>query len=60
MKFEQVSNQVCGSFTFNSSFDSGNLGKVELVKQTAECEYPSQAQEILEIEATQFGDAMKN
>jgi hypothetical protein len=38
-KFEQVSNQICGSYTFNSFFDSGNLGKVELVKITADCEY---------------------
>lgn len=38
-KFEQVANQVCGSYTFNSFFDSGNLGKVELVRTTADCEY---------------------
>lgn len=38
-KFEQVANQICGSFTFNSAFDSGNLGKVEQVKTSTDCEY---------------------
>jgi hypothetical protein len=39
-KFEQVSNQICGSYTFNAAFDSGNLGKVEQVKTAAsECKY---------------------
>jgi hypothetical protein len=39
-KFEQVSNQICGSYTFNAAFDSGNLGKVEQVKTVAsECKY---------------------
>lgn len=27
-----------GNFTFDSSFDSGNLGRVELVKSTADGE----------------------
>lgn len=33
MKFE------VGTFTFDSTFDSGNLQRVESVKTTAECEY---------------------
>lgn len=28
-----------GSFTFDSTFDSGNLQRVESVRTTAECEY---------------------
>lgn len=28
-----------GNFTFDSTFDSGNLGRVELVKSTADGEY---------------------
>lgn len=38
-KFEQVANQICSGFLFNSEFDSGNLGKVEQVKTSADCEY---------------------
>lgn len=39
MKFEKISNQVCCGFTFNSAFDSGNLGKVEVIKQSVDCKY---------------------
>lgn len=36
MKFEQIANVTIGNYTFNSCFDSGNLGRVELVKSTAD------------------------
>lgn len=39
MKFEQVSNQVCGNFVFNAAFDSGNLGKIEIVKQPTDSKF---------------------
>lgn len=35
----KLTDHECAGYTFNSNFDSGNLGRVELVRCASDCKY---------------------
>lgn len=56
-----LNNFNCGSFVFNSSFDSGNLHRVELQKNPVDCELTIHVERVQQslLRVMQFTECMK-